>query len=196
MKKLLLLALFAAITRLHADDPATAPPASPKAEEVAAPASPDPADLADKPAEPAAPAAASVAGPGRETASETAVPAGLSFEPASETPPPAETTAEPAAASELRFSDRLLADPEADLTTPRVATNLLRVQGIGARIVRPSKFGSFFQLFNPLAPVEEGMESQPVYWYDGQLNTAARPRGLRDDRTETPVGGVVVSVGK
>lgn len=191
-KPLLLLALFAAINRLHADDPPSAPPAAPRAVEAAAPASPAPAVV---PAAAAPPAAATGAEPASETVTEPPVPAGLSFEPARETPPPAETTAEPAAA-ELRFSDRLLADPEADLSAVRIATNALRIQGIGARAVKPSKFGSFFQLFNPLAPVSEGMEAQPVYWYDGQLNSAAKPRGLRDEKTETPVGGVVISVGK
>lgn len=190
MNKLLLLALLATASPLRAiDDPPAPPPAGPRAEETTAPATPAvpsatvtaPAEGGAAPAEPDTPAVP---------------PEGLSFEPARETPPAEVAGDVAAAAGELRFTDRLLADPEADITTPRVSTNALRIQGIGARAVRPSKFGSFFQLFNPLAPVEEGMEAQPVYWYDGQLNTAAKPRGLRDDRTETPVGGVVVSVGK
>ncbi|HMO65393.1 MAG TPA: hypothetical protein PKE47_09270 [Verrucomicrobiota bacterium] len=180
MKSSHLLALGLLALRLPADEPA--------------PLAAAPAKLAVPPAAAATPPAAAETETAATAAAEV-LPAGLSFAPASETPPEG-FGGTGASQSDLQFSESLLGEVETELTTPRVSTNVVRVQGIAPRAVKPSRFGSFFQLFNPLAPAGETMEAQTVSWYDGQLNTAPRPRALRDEKTETPVGGVVVSVGR
>lgn len=186
MKPFLILTLGLAILRLPADEPAT--PAATPAETAAT--LPAPAVV---PAPPPA-AAETVSAP---LAGVEVLPTALTFEPTRETPPEGPGLGEATATqSDLQFSEGLLNGPVVELDVPRPGTNVVRIQGIGPRAVKPSRFGSFFQLFNPFAPATETMEAQPVSWYDGQLNVAPLPRALRDEKTETPVGGVVVSVGR
>lgn len=187
MKPFLVVALGLAALRLPADEPA--PPVATPAEPVAPPSA-----QVVVPAPPPA-AAETVAAP---LAAVEALPATLTFGPARETPPESPGFGEAAATrSDLQFSEGVLTGPAAvELAVPRPGTNVVRVQGIGPRAVKPSRFGSFFQLFNPFAPATETMEAQPVSWYDGRLNVAPLPRALRDEKVETPVGGVVVSVGR
>lgn len=184
MKPFLFLVLGLVALRLPADEPAP-PVVTPAEPAVTLPA---PAVVSAPPPTVAETETAPLAG-------VEVLPAGLTFEPARETPTDGFGGAG-ATQSDLQFNEGLLNDPVVELAVPRPGTNVVRVQGIGPRAVKPSRFGSFIQLFNPFAPATETMEAQSVSWYDGQLNVAPRPRALRDEKTETPVGGVVVSVGR
>lgn len=172
----LLLPLLA--VRALADEPAA--PATPNLA-VTAPAAAAPAPITAPPAE-AAPAATNA------VAAVTAMPAlgdeaGLSLAPVT--------------AGELQFNERLRrTEVETDLATPLPATNTIELRGLAPRVARPSKFGSVLQLFNPFAPVDPAAEPPPVNFYDGELRVTPRPRAFRDDKTETPVGGQLISVGK
>lgn len=75
-----------------------------------------------------------------------------------------------------------------------VGSTLLRtnrtVESRGAipKMLKPERRGAvgflagFANLFNPLAPVEDGTGGATEYWYDGQLNTAPLPRAFQDER--------------
>jgi hypothetical protein len=74
-----------------------------------------------------------------------------------------------------------------------VRTNrTVRTRGAVPKVVRPQKrtFGgfvaSFANLFNPLAPIDQGVGVGSDNWYDGRNNAAPLPRGFRDERGHEP----------
>jgi hypothetical protein len=85
-------------------------------------------------------------------------------------------------AMELRPSLRLLPD------TNRVG----EVRSVLPRLTRTERRGfggfltSFANLFNPFAPIEEGVSAGGEHWYDGRINTAPVPRVMRDERYHEP----------
>jgi hypothetical protein len=60
------------------------------------------------------------------------------------------------------------------------------------KLTRPERRGfggfiaAFANLFNPFAPVEQGVASRPEYWYDAAINPGPLPRGMRDERFHEP----------
>jgi hypothetical protein len=81
-------------------------------------------------------------------------------------------------AVELRPSLRLLPDTNRIMEVRSVLPRLTRTErrGFGGFLA------SFANLFNPLAPVEEGVSAGGEHWYDGRITTAPLPRGMRDER--------------
>ncbi|MBL9136923.1 MAG: hypothetical protein JNK85_13710 [Verrucomicrobiales bacterium] len=72
-------------------------------------------------------------------------------------------------------------------------------EGRGAlpKVFKPERRGvggflaGFANLFNPLAPVDQGTGGATEYWYDGQLNTAPLPRVFQDERWHEPQIGLM-----
>ncbi|MCC7373589.1 MAG: hypothetical protein IT581_02965 [Verrucomicrobiales bacterium] len=70
------------------------------------------------------------------------------------------------------------------LSTNRPVEN----RGAIPKMLKPERRGvggfltGFANLFNPLAPVEQGAGGATEYWYDGQINTAPLPRAFQDER--------------
>lgn len=44
----------------------------------------------------------------------------------------------------------------------------------------------FANLFNPFAPTAKGVETRGEHWYDGGVQAAPLPRGMRDERSHEP----------
>lgn len=65
----------------------------------------------------------------------------------------------------------------------------LETRGSVPRLVRPQRrtvggfLTGFANLFNPFAPVAEGVATSAEHRYDGQYNPAPLPHGFRDERT-------------
>lgn len=78
-------------------------------------------------------------------------------------------------------------------TVTNVRTNRsFEIKGVVPKVTRPERrgFGGFLSgfanLFNPLAPTSKGIESRGEHWYDGSVQSAPLPRGMRDERTHEP----------
>lgn len=78
-------------------------------------------------------------------------------------------------------------------TVTTVRTNRgMEFKGVVPRVTRSERkgFGGFMagfaNLFNPLAPTTKGIETRGESWYDGGVQTAPLPRGLRDERSHEP----------
>ncbi len=80
---------------------------------------------------------------------------------------------------------------EPTVTTLKTNRNI-EVGGVLPRVTRPERkgFGGFLagfaNLFNPFAPTAKGVESRNEHWYDGGVQSAPLPRGLRDERSHEP----------
>lgn len=119
--------------------------------------------------------------------------------PAGVVPGPA-AAGDPGPAENLKWSSAnvgLRPTPEQTVVAPRpvkVRTPLDKTMPADRKGFRGFAAG-FLQLFNPFAPLEAGTSAQNVHWYDSQLNSAALPRGFRDERTHEPQA-VLVSIGR
>ncbi len=66
------------------------------------------------------------------------------------------------------------------------------IQGIVPKAARSERqgFGGFLagfaNLFNPFAPTAKGVETRGEHWYDGGVQAAPLPRGMRDERSHEP----------
>jgi hypothetical protein len=104
-------------------------------------------------------------------------------------------TGAPAFAGELGWSTNLAARQTVVST---VGTNELRNRPVLPKLVRPERRGfggfmaSFANLFNPLAPTEQGVAAGREPWYDAQINTGPLPRSMRDERFHEPQAGLVM----
>jgi hypothetical protein len=77
----------------------------------------------------------------------------------------------------------------ASTTSFTLRTNrTIESRGAIPKVLKPERRGvggflvGFANLFNPLAPMEQGTGGATEYWYDGQLNTAPLPRAFQDER--------------
>jgi hypothetical protein len=111
---------------------------------------------------------------------------------------PAEAESSPAPAvvvsemdTQLGWSATSVGLREPSVTTVRTNRGV-EIKGVLPRAARSERrgFGGFLSgfanLFNPFAPTAKGVESRGEHWYDGGVQTAPLPRGLRDERSHEP----------
>ncbi len=111
---------------------------------------------------------------------------------------PAEAESSPAPAvvvsemdTQLGWSANSVGLREPTVTTVRTNRGV-EIKGVLPRAARSERrgFGGFLSgfanLFNPFAPVSKGVESRGEHWYDGGVQSAPLPRGLRDERSHEP----------
>ncbi|MGE3311834.1 MAG: hypothetical protein AB7O66_17850 [Limisphaerales bacterium] len=71
------------------------------------------------------------------------------------------------------------------------------IEGIVPKAARSERrgFGGFLtgfaNMFNPFAPVSKGVESRSEHWYDGGVQSAPLPRGMRDERFHEPKTAII-----
>lgn len=109
-----------------------------------------------------------------------------------ESPAPADTVS-PDVASALSSEIGWVGTIEARPSAVMPATNwIYQTRPILPRVSRPERRGfggfmaAFANLFNPLAPVEEGTATSAEHWYDSQINIGPLPRVMRDERYHEP----------
>lgn len=74
---------------------------------------------------------------------------------------------------------------------------IIESRGAIPKVLKPERRGvggflaGFANLFNPLAPVDQGTGGAAEYWYDGQLNVAPLPRSFQDERRHEPQIGLM-----
>lgn len=103
--------------------------------------------------------------------------------------PAVETSAPvaPVASGQIGWTGSAVALREPSVTAPRTNTPL-EMRGVVPKLSRTERrtFGGFVtgfaNLFNPLAPTQEGTAASTEHWYDAEIRPRPLPSAFRDER--------------